>query len=190
MGGGRRLPLASRCADDAGIASGTTTAVSHVGPCTPILASVPKPVSDLTWVLTAYALAFGGLLLAGGRAGDLFGHRRVFRLGLVARDAEIPSCSVSCRFALATDSIPWCRSPPPPHTTAKANLGAIQTRLPHAVPRHRLTVLQRQTSRPKLEPADRALLAAVSRVLPRARWSCFLVKPKTLLRWHRRLVAG
>jgi putative transposase len=58
------------------------------------------------------------------------------------------------------------------------------------VPRHRLTVLQRQTSRPKLEPADRALLAAVSRVLPRARWSCFLVKPKTLLRWHRRLVAG
>jgi hypothetical protein len=35
-----------------------------------------------------------------------------------------------------------------------------------------------------------ALLAAVSRVLPRARWSCFFVKPETLLRWHRRLVAG
>jgi putative transposase len=56
--------------------------------------------------------------------------------------------------------------------------------------RHQLTVLQRQTSRPKLEPADRALLAAISRVLPRSRWSCFLVKPETLLRWHRRLVAG
>jgi transposase len=27
-------------------------------------------------------------------------------------------------------------------------------------------------------------------VLPRARWSCFLVKPDTLLRWHRRLIAG
>ncbi|HZD00778.1 MAG TPA: hypothetical protein VFA46_11500 [Actinomycetes bacterium] len=26
--------------------------------------------------------------------------------------------------------------------------------------------------------------------MPRARWSCFLVKPETLLRWHRRLVAG
>jgi EmrB/QacA subfamily drug resistance transporter len=39
--------------------------------------------SDLTWVLTSYGLAFGGLLLAGGRAGDLFGRRRVFRLGLV-----------------------------------------------------------------------------------------------------------
>jgi putative transposase len=38
--------------------------------------------------------------------------------------------------------------------------------------RQQLTVLQRQTSRPKLEPADRALLAAISRVLPRERWSC------------------
>jgi putative transposase len=51
-------------------------------------------------------------------------------------------------------------------------------------------VLRRQVPRPKLQPADRALLAAVSRVLPRARWSCFLVKPETLLGWHRRLVAG
>ena len=56
--------------------------------------------------------------------------------------------------------------------------------------RHQLTVLRRQVPGPKLQPADRALLAAVSRVLPRARWSCFLVKPETLLRWHRRLVAG
>jgi putative transposase len=56
--------------------------------------------------------------------------------------------------------------------------------------RHQLAVLRRQTPRPMLEPADRALLAAISRVLPRSRWSCFLVKPETLLRWHRRLVAG
>jgi putative transposase len=56
--------------------------------------------------------------------------------------------------------------------------------------RHQLAVVRRQTSRPNLEPADRALLAAISRVLPRSRWSCFLVKPDTLLRWHRRLVAG
>ncbi|MFI7453627.1 MFS transporter [Nonomuraea sp. NPDC049714] len=39
--------------------------------------------ADLDWVLTSYALAFGGLLLAGGRAGDLFGRRRLFRAGLV-----------------------------------------------------------------------------------------------------------
>jgi hypothetical protein len=56
--------------------------------------------------------------------------------------------------------------------------------------RHQLAVLRRQTPRPRLEPADQALFAAVSRVLPRARWSCFFVKPDTLLRWHRRLVAG
>jgi putative transposase len=56
--------------------------------------------------------------------------------------------------------------------------------------RHQLIVLQRQTSRPKLEPADRALLAAISRVLPRDRWSCFFVTPETLQRWHRRLVTG
>jgi putative transposase len=56
--------------------------------------------------------------------------------------------------------------------------------------RHQLAVLRRQALRPKLEPADRALLASISRVLPRSRWSCFLVTPQTLLRWHRRLVAG
>jgi putative transposase len=56
--------------------------------------------------------------------------------------------------------------------------------------RHQLTVLRRQTPRPKLQPADRALLAAVSRVLPRTHWSSFLVRPETLLRWHRQLVKG
>jgi putative transposase len=56
--------------------------------------------------------------------------------------------------------------------------------------RHQLTVLRRQTPRPRLEPADRAMLAAISRLLPRARWSCFIVTPQTLLRWHRRMIAG
>ena len=51
--------------------------------------------------------------------------------------------------------------------------------------RHQLAVLCRQNPRPRLEPADRALLAAVSRLLPRARWSCFFVRPETLFRWHR-----
>lgn len=39
--------------------------------------------SDLAWVLNAYALAFGGLLLLGGRAGDIFGRRRMFIAGIV-----------------------------------------------------------------------------------------------------------
>jgi putative transposase len=67
---------------------------------------------------------------------------------------------------------------------------ADRTVLAGLVLRHQLTVLRRQTSRPKFQPADRALLEEVSRMLPRARWSCFFVKPETLLRWHRRPVAG
>src|SRR5690606_14128315 len=39
--------------------------------------------ADLAWVVTAYALPFGGLLLVGGRAGALFGRGRVLRIGLV-----------------------------------------------------------------------------------------------------------
>jgi EmrB/QacA subfamily drug resistance transporter len=39
--------------------------------------------SSLEWVVNAYALAFGGLLLLGGRAGDLFGRRRMFVTGLL-----------------------------------------------------------------------------------------------------------
>ena len=39
--------------------------------------------TGLEWVVTAYALAFGGLLLLGGRAGDLLGRRRVFIAGLL-----------------------------------------------------------------------------------------------------------
>src|SRR3989442_9073469 len=39
--------------------------------------------TGLEWVINAYSLTFGGLLLLGGRAGDLFGRRRVFPIGLV-----------------------------------------------------------------------------------------------------------
>ena len=38
--------------------------------------------ANLTWIVTGYALAFGGLLLLGGRLGDLYGRRRLFVLGL------------------------------------------------------------------------------------------------------------
>src|SRR5688572_15546533 len=38
--------------------------------------------ADLTWVVTAYAIAFGGLLLLGGRLGDLLGRRRIFIWGV------------------------------------------------------------------------------------------------------------
>jgi transposase len=55
--------------------------------------------------------------------------------------------------------------------------------------RHQLHVLERQVDSPQLRPADRALLAAFSRALPRTAWASFFVTPATLLRWHRELVA-
>jgi len=52
--------------------------------------------------------------------------------------------------------------------------------------RHEVSVLRRQATRPRPRPADRAVLSAA---LPRVRWPVFFVQPKTLLRWHRELVA-
>jgi hypothetical protein len=55
--------------------------------------------------------------------------------------------------------------------------------------RHELGILRRQVGRPRFEPCDRLMLAALSRVAPRPCWSAFPVRPETLLRWHRRLIA-
>jgi hypothetical protein len=65
--------------------------------------------------------------------------------------------------------------------------GARDVELP--VPRHQVAVLRRQVHRPEPRQEDRLLLAALSRLLPRARWSAFFVTPATLLRWHRQLLA-
>jgi putative transposase len=55
--------------------------------------------------------------------------------------------------------------------------------------RHELAVLRRQVKRPMYRASDRAFLAAPSRALSRKRWGVFLVRPETLLEWHRRFVA-
>jgi putative transposase len=55
--------------------------------------------------------------------------------------------------------------------------------------RHELSILRRQVRRPRFEPRDRLMLAALSRIASCRCWSAFPVRPETLLRWHRRLVA-
>jgi transposase InsO family protein len=54
--------------------------------------------------------------------------------------------------------------------------------------RHQVKVLRRQVKRPALRRSDRLLLAAASRGLPRSAWPSFILRPETLLRWHRELV--
>jgi len=54
--------------------------------------------------------------------------------------------------------------------------------------RHAVVVLRRPHPKPRLDWADRAVLAALSWLVPRALCEGRLVAPDTLLRWHRRMV--
>ena len=51
--------------------------------------------TSLAWVVNAYLLTFGGFLLLGGRLGDLFGHRRLFLIGI----SIFTAASVACGLA-------------------------------------------------------------------------------------------
>ena len=51
--------------------------------------------TSLVWVVNAYMLTFGGFLLLGGRLGDLFGHRKLFLLGLILFTVASVACGIA-----------------------------------------------------------------------------------------------
>jgi EmrB/QacA subfamily drug resistance transporter len=51
--------------------------------------------TSLAWVVNAYLLTFGGFLLLGGRLGDLFGHRRLFVVGIVLFTLASAACGIA-----------------------------------------------------------------------------------------------
>jgi hypothetical protein len=75
----------------------------------------------------------------------------------------------------ACPSVPGCPEWPFPFTPRGANGVEV------AVLGYEVDALRRQVSRLDLEPADRAVLALLSRLLSRVRWSVFVVTPATIL---------
>ncbi len=62
--------------------------------------------ASLAWVVNAYLITFGGFLLLGGRLGDLFGHRRLFLLGI----ALFTFASAACGFAQSQEMLVGARA--------------------------------------------------------------------------------
>lgn len=61
---------------------------------------------SLAWVVNAYLLTFGGFLLLGGRLGDLFGHRRLFLIGI----ALFTTASIGCGLASSQELLVVARA--------------------------------------------------------------------------------
>src|SRR6266568_3463925 len=91
--------------------------------------------SGLEWVVNAYALAFGGLLLLGGRAGDVLGRRRVFIAGLLLFSAAslAGGFATSQAWLLAARAVQGAGAA----VTAATALALIATTFPEGPPRNR-----------------------------------------------------
>src|SRR5262249_33915372 len=91
--------------------------------------------SGLEWVVNAYALTFGGLMLLGGRAGDLLGRRRVFIVGLLLFSAA----SLAGGFATSQAWLLAARAGQGAggRLGAPAGLALIATTFPQGQPRNR-----------------------------------------------------
>src|SRR6188472_864095 len=91
--------------------------------------------SGLEWVVNAYTLAFGGLLLLGGRAGDLLGRRRVFIFGvlLFSLASLAGGLATSQAWLLGARAIQGVGAA----ITAPTALSLVATTFPEGAPRNR-----------------------------------------------------
>ena len=91
--------------------------------------------SGLEWVVNAYALTFGGLLLLGGRAGDLLGRRRMFIAGLLLFSAAslLGGFATTQAWLLAARAVQGVGAA----IVAPAALSLITTTFPEGPPRNR-----------------------------------------------------
>src|ERR1700680_4014296 len=81
MGTGRGRGVITAAVLGSGVAFLDSTVVNAALPA--IARDFHANLADLQWVVTAYLLTLGSLLVIGGSLGDLFGRRRVFVFGLV-----------------------------------------------------------------------------------------------------------
>jgi EmrB/QacA subfamily drug resistance transporter len=89
--------------------------------------------SGLEWVTNAYALTFGGLLLLGGRAGDLLGRRRMFVIGLFSAASLAGGLATSQAWLLTARAIQGVGGA----IVAPTALALIATTFPEGPPRNR-----------------------------------------------------
>jgi len=91
--------------------------------------------TGLEWVVNAYALAFGGLLLLGGRAGDILGRRRVFIAGIIAFTAAslLGGLATAQAWLIAARTVQGAAGA----VIAPTALALISTTFPEGRPRNR-----------------------------------------------------
>src|ERR1700686_550514 len=65
------------------------------GPLPALQADLPATIRDVQWVIEAYALFLGALILVGGSMGDQFGRKRVFLLGVVVFTIASMACGIA-----------------------------------------------------------------------------------------------
>ena len=116
-------------------------------------------------------------------------------MGTKTCDRRLGRCLVESDLRLTGGSLCDLRIPVSAAASPALGVGDIRERVPRTRSSWRCFATSSRSSgarqrRPRLRRRDRLFMAATSRILPRARWSAFLVSPQTLLRWQRELVRG